>query len=48
MKMKRRTVAPVCENALPDGTGRGFLVWFRLQGREWTIFDTEVLWAFHG
>ncbi len=26
----------------PDGTGAGFLVWFRRQGRSWTLFDTEV------
>ncbi|HEV8329697.1 MAG TPA: hypothetical protein VGQ08_19690 [Nitrospiraceae bacterium] len=29
----------------PDGTGAGFLVWFRRQGRSWTLFDTEVAWA---
>jgi hypothetical protein len=33
------------ENTRPDGTGAGFLVWFRRQGREWTIFDTEVVWT---
>jgi hypothetical protein len=30
------------ENTRPDGTGAGFLVWFRRQGREWT---TEVVWT---
>ena len=29
----------------PDGTGAGFLVWFRRQGRSWTVFDTEVVWT---
>ncbi len=33
------------ENTRPDGTGAGFLVWFRRQGSEWTIFDTEVVWT---
>jgi hypothetical protein len=33
------------ENPRPDGTGAAFLVWFRRQGREWTIFDTEVVWT---
>jgi hypothetical protein len=33
------------ENTRPDGTGAGFLVWFRRRGREWTIFDTEVVWT---
>jgi hypothetical protein len=33
------------ENTRPDGTGAGFLVWFRRQGREWTLFDTEVIWT---
>jgi hypothetical protein len=28
-----------------DGTGAGFLVWFRRQGRSWTLFDTEVVWT---
>ena len=28
----------------PDGTGAGFLVWCRRQGRSWTLFDTEVVW----
>ncbi|HSQ91133.1 MAG TPA: hypothetical protein VLM19_03040 [Nitrospiraceae bacterium] len=28
-----------------DGTGAGFLVWFRRQGRSWTLFDTEVAWT---
>jgi len=29
----------------PDGTGAGFLVWCRRQGRSWTMFDTEVAWT---
>ena len=29
----------------PDGTGAGFLVWCRRQGRSWTVFDTEVAWT---
>lgn len=29
----------------PDGTGAGFLVWCRRQGRRWTLFDTEVAWT---
>jgi len=29
----------------PDGTGAGFLVWCRRQGRSWTLFDTEVTWT---
>jgi hypothetical protein len=29
----------------PDGTGAGFLVWFRRQGRSWMLFDTEVAWT---
>ncbi|MCI0427254.1 MAG: hypothetical protein L0Z46_04495, partial [Nitrospiraceae bacterium] len=29
----------------PDGAGAGFLVWFRRQGRSWTLFDTEVVWT---
>jgi hypothetical protein len=29
----------------PDGTGAGFLMWFRRQGRSWTLFDTEVAWT---
>jgi hypothetical protein len=28
----------------PDGSGAGFLVWFRRHGRSWTLFDTEVAW----
>ena len=28
-----------------DGTGAGFLVWFRRQGRSWMLFDTEVAWT---
>jgi len=33
------------ENTRPDETGAGLLVWFRRQGREWTIVDTEVVWT---
>jgi hypothetical protein len=33
------------ENLRPDGTGAGFLVWFRRQGGEWSVFDTEVVWT---
>ena len=33
------------ENTRPDGTGAGFLVWFRRQGGDWKIFDTEVVWT---
>lgn len=33
------------ENMRPDGTGAGFLVWCRRQGREWKLFDTEVVWT---
>lgn len=29
----------------PDGSGAGFLVWFRRQGTQWTIWDTEVIWT---
>jgi hypothetical protein len=29
----------------PDGTGAGFLVWCRRQGRSWALFDTEVAWT---
>jgi hypothetical protein len=29
----------------PDGSGAGFLVWFRRQGRSWMLFDTEVAWT---
>lgn len=29
----------------PDGTGAGFLLWFVRRGRDWTILDTEVVWA---
>ncbi len=32
------------ENMRPNGTGAGFLVWFRQQEEEWKIFETEVLW----
>lgn len=28
-----------------DGTGAGFLLWFVRQKRDWTILDTEVVWA---
>ncbi len=36
------------ENTRPDVTGAGFLVWFRRQGREWMILDTEVVWIVRG
>ena len=29
----------------PDASGAGFLVWCRRQGRNWTLFDTEVAWT---
>jgi hypothetical protein len=32
----------------PDGTGAGFLVWCRRQGRSWTLFATEVTWTIQG
>jgi hypothetical protein len=33
------------ENRRRDGTGAGFLVWFRRQGQEWELFDTDVVWT---
>lgn len=33
------------ENVRPDGTGAGFLVWYRQEGQEWKLFDTEVIWT---
>lgn len=33
------------ETFRPDGTGAGFLVWCRRQGRSWMLFDTEVMWT---
>ena len=33
------------ETLRSDGTGAGFLVWCRRQGRSWTLFDTEVAWT---
>jgi hypothetical protein len=33
------------ETLRPDGTGAGFLVWCRRQGRSWMLFDTEVAWT---
>jgi len=33
------------ETLRPDGTGAGFLVWCRREGRHWTLFDTEVIWT---
>lgn len=36
------------EQIRPDGTGAGFLVWFHREGREWRIFDTEVIWTIRG
>ncbi len=35
------------ENTRPDGAGAGFLIWFRRQGHDWRIADTEVLWVAH-
>jgi hypothetical protein len=32
-------------NDRPDGSGAGFLVWLRTQGKQWEIFDTEVVWT---
>ena len=29
----------------PDGTGAGFLIWFRRQDRAWTLVDTDVVWT---
>ena len=29
----------------PDGSGAGFLVWFRRQGQTWRQFDTAVAWT---
>ncbi|THI85026.1 MAG: hypothetical protein CAF41_012330 [Nitrospira sp. CG24A] len=33
------------ETLRSDGTGAGFLVWCRRQGRSWILFDTEVAWT---
>jgi hypothetical protein len=33
------------ENRRRDETGAGFLVWFRRQGQEWELFDTDVVWT---
>jgi hypothetical protein len=33
------------EHVRPDGTGAGFLVWFRRPRLEWTIADTDVVWT---
>ena len=42
----RNDHALMCVEVLrPDGTGAGFLVWFRRQERGWTLFDTEVAWT---
>ncbi|HSN03833.1 MAG TPA: hypothetical protein VLS44_02550 [Nitrospira sp.] len=32
-------------NPRPDGSGAGFLVWFRRRGMIWAIYDTEVIWT---
>jgi hypothetical protein len=32
-------------NERPDGSGAGFLCWLRQQGKEWNLFDTEVVWV---
>ena len=29
----------------PDGSGAGFLSWWRRRGESWTLFDTEVTWT---
>jgi hypothetical protein len=29
----------------PDGSGAGFAVWLRKSGRQWGIFDSELVWA---
>lgn len=36
------------EQMRPDETGAGFLVWFHREGREWRIFETEVIWTIRG
>jgi hypothetical protein len=36
------------EQMRPDETGAGYLVWFHQKDREWTIFDTEVVWTIRG
>jgi hypothetical protein len=33
------------EQTRADGTGAGFLLWFTRHGREWMIYDTEVVWT---
>lgn len=33
------------ENVRRDGTGAGFLVWYRRQRQDWKLFDTEVVWT---
>jgi len=33
------------EQIRPDETGAGFLVWFHREGREWVVYDTEVVWT---
>lgn len=33
------------EHVRPDGTGAGYLVWFRRRAQEWTIVDMEVVWT---
>ena len=33
------------ENIRPDGSGAGLLVWCRRQGRNWTLFDTDIAWT---
>jgi hypothetical protein len=33
------------EQHRPDGTGAGFLVWFRRQTAGWSIIETDVLWS---
>jgi hypothetical protein len=33
------------ETLRSNGTGAGFLMWCRRQGKSWTLFDTEVIWT---
>lgn len=33
------------EDNRPDGSGSGFFMWLRRQGRGWEFLDTEVLWV---
>jgi len=42
--LKNNQALVYVENVRPDVTGAGFLVWYRRQGQEWKLFDTEVVW----